>query len=222
MNKNKFTPRAYAFVCILILSALVLSACDPFAWPWLTRVEKAQVEATIAADALKATQIVAALTPGYAPTGATPMPGATSVAPSGIVGLTYDRNTPDCLNKANNPADPLVAGQTTYLAYYLCTAIEAGTTQDAVEKAIAEIQKEAAGVGANIWEGQSVTIPEWQAVLVWCSNASGVVTPNDVSYPIDEQHPAAGQVYELPPIGGGVNARSFSGCEAGFWAVAVR
>lgn len=52
------------FQLFTVITMITLAACDPIVWPWMSRVEKAQIQATVAADAAQATAIVAALTPG--------------------------------------------------------------------------------------------------------------------------------------------------------------
>jgi len=137
--------------------------------------------------------------------------------------LSYDdSDDPNCLDASNDPTDPLAVGQSTYVAFYICTAIQQGNTQSAVEDAIVKIQQDAASVGAQTWSGSSVTIPEFQAAVVWCSNATNVVVPNDTDTPLGNQHSALGEIYVIHEIGGGINGRTFSGCQAGFWAVAVK
>jgi len=155
------------------------------------------------------------------PTATLPAPAAPkkSLFPS----LSYDdSDDPNCLDASNDPTDPLAVGQSTYVAFYICTAIQQGNTQSAVEDAIVKIQQDAASVGAQTWSGSSVTIPEFQAAVVWCSNATNVVVPNDTDTPLGNQHSALGEIYVIHEIGGGINGRTFSGCQAGFWAVAVK
>lgn len=221
MNKKLFTP-----FLITIVLALLVSACDPIQWPWMSRVEKANVEATIAADALKATQIVAALTPG-APTsapGATP--GATPNVPSGIVSLNYDNAEANgnCMTTSNAASDPLMPNQTKYGAYYICVANTAGQKQSDLEAAIVAIQQEANAAGAKTLSGKKITLDNETAWLVWIPNAATVdytTVPNDTAYPASLKHPAQGQIWIVPPFAAGVNGRTFQNADYEFWAVAV-
>lgn len=158
----------------------------------------------------------------------TPMPEA----PDAIVSLNYDRGDPNCGDPSNKPGDPLTVGQEAYVAYYLCQAIDAGTDQ-AMTDAVVSIQKMASTTGAVVWDGKSVTIPEKQAAVVWCSNTTGAVLPNDTAFPLGQEKSTTieydspnglGNVFVIPPIGGGTTGRTFSNCENGngaYWAVAV-
>ncbi len=168
----------------------------------------------------RATLVPATSTPAP-PTAA---PTATLTGTTGITGtvsLKYDNGTGDCMSQANRPSAPFVAKQTNYLANFICEANAAGGKQTDLEKAIVEIQSQAANTGAKVITGSAVTMPEGQAWVVWTSNAEGVTVPNDVAFPAGTTHPAKGQIWVLPPIGGGIGNRTFSGGSAGFWAVAV-
>jgi len=163
---------------------------------------------------------------GSTPQG-TPAPGQNS----NIVSLTYDSGTPDCSLTTQQPGRPWITGQTAYPALYLCNAISAGT-ETAMFQAVQSIQAQATATGALTWTGTSITIPEGTAAGVWCPNTvqEGFNIPNDTAFPLSQNRatPAefdspngAGNFIILPPIGGGVNGRTFSNCSEGFWAVAL-
>lgn len=220
MNAHKrSTLRASALAGMLIV-ALFLSACTlKFQWPIQVVAETTPVPATVA-------------TPPVNPT-AGPQPMTTNVAPAPVAGsLNYDRGDPDCGNATNKPGDPLASGQEAYVAYFLCQAIDTGT-EKAMFDAVGKIQAMSSAISATTWTGgDSVTIPENQAALVWCANTTGLATPNDIAFPLGQEKSTVleydspnglGNVFVLPPIGGGTTGRTFSGCSSpeGFWAVAV-
>lgn len=121
----------------------------------------------------------------------------------------------------------LTSGQTRLAALYLRDAMGAGSTQSAMEAAIASIQREAAASHATTFQGATLTLDQHQAWLVGCSDASRVDFPADTSIVFDKMPKGPAQVYIQVPFAQGVPIRTkdtFSGCNApaGFWAVAVR
>lgn len=219
MNAQKHSTRAYAFVCIFLVLALAVSGCTlKFQSPIVVVPETTPVP-----------------TATSAPINSTVAPEPLVTQPSAPVPVTgslnYDRGDPDCLNGKDKASDPLVTGQETYVAFYLCQSIEAGT-EKAMFDAVGKIQTMASVINATVWTGDSVTIPENQAAVIWCANTTGLVAPNDIAFPLGQEKSTAleydspnglGNVFVLPPIGGGTTRRTFSGCSSpdGFWAVAV-
>lgn len=137
---------------------------------------------------------------------------------------------------ASAPAGPFVSlkydesgefmpeGQTRLIALYLRDAQAAGSSQEAMEKAISLIQQEASTVEATVFEGTTLTLDQHQAWMVWCSNSEGINPPSDVSDVFDNMPTGPGKVWIQVPFGENVPLRSddaWTGCADGFWAVAV-
>ncbi|MBI4066198.1 hypothetical protein HY411_00630 [Candidatus Gottesmanbacteria bacterium] len=107
------TKRSKLFKIFTVIAMITLTACDPISWPWLSRVEKAQVEATIAADAANATAIVAALTPGTVIT----TPGAPVVPPAASTPGSVDARALRLLSADANYRSQGVAAWARQLGY---------------------------------------------------------------------------------------------------------
>ena len=133
---------------------------------------------------------------------------------SGFVWLNYDETD----------GDLLIPGQSRLIALYLREAEGQGTTQAAMEEAVRLIQHEAASANATTMQGLTLTLPQRQAWLVWCSDASKVDYPTDISDVFDMLPQGPGRIWIQVPFAEGVPLRSddtFLGCTGEFWAVAV-
>lgn len=158
--------------------------------------------------------------PAKAPAKATPVPAPTPSPPpaakaSAIVALKYDETG----------GVKLVVGQSKLVAEYL--RLESPISQSALESAVAQIQLEADKAKVTRHEGSTLTLAQDQAWLVWCSNATAVDPPADVSL-VHELTLLAGdtfgRIWIQVPFAEDVPLRSddtWSGCSAQFWAVAV-
>lgn len=152
------------------------------------------------------------------PTVAVVAPTAAPKQTGQFVSLNYDESN----------SDPLTPGQSQLIALYL--RIAAPITQAELENAISQIQQEAATTKAATFQGSTLTLDQRQAWAVWCSNATNVDPPADVSlvHEITLLHPnTLGRVWIQVPFAAGVPLRSdntWRGCNSssGFWAVAVR
>ena len=140
------------------------------------------------------------------------------VQSNGFVSLNYD--------ETNN--DSNAVGQTQIIAQYL--RIPAPIGQTTLEAAISQIQHEAAAANATTFQGNTLTLDQNQAWLVWCSDATQVDPPADVSL-IHEitllAQNTIGRVWIQVPFASGVPLRTddtWSGCNSpsGFWATAVK
>lgn len=133
----------------------------------------------------------------------------------GIVELKYDETG----------GTNLTSGQSKLIALYL--RLKAPISQGALEGAVAKIQQEAATTKAATFEGTTLTLDQRQAWLVWCSNASQVDPPADVSlvHEVTLLDPkTVGRTWIQVPFANGVPLRSddtWTGCSEKFWAVAV-
>lgn len=129
------------------------------------------------------------------------------------------------LNYDETNGDPLTPGQSQLIAIYLRVAMGSNGTQTAMEAAISFIQNEAQVVHATVKEGDTLTLPRDHAWLVWCSNATQVNAPTDVSDVFGQLRTGAGKVWIVVPFAAGVpwpSANTFSGCTgARFWSVAI-
>lgn len=120
----------------------------------------------------------------------------------------------------------LAPGQKQLIALYL--RLPAPISQNALEGAVAKIQQEAAAAKAMVFEGLNLKLDQRQAWLVWCSNATAVDPPADVSlvHEVTLLDPATvGRVWIQVPFAEGVPLRTddtWTGCSGDFWAVAVR
>jgi hypothetical protein len=136
---------------------------------------------------------------------------------SAYVSLNYDETN----------GDPLTPGQSQLIALYL--RIPAPITQTQLETAVSQIQQEAAAANATTFQGSTLKLDQHQAWLVWCSDATQVDPPADVSlvHEITLLDPSTlGRVWIQVPFADGVPIRSddtWKGCnsQTGFWAVAV-
>lgn len=145
----------------------------------------------------------------------TPMPTPPAFQASVMsASLNYD--------ESNN--DPLSVGQNQLIALYL--RLPAPIMQSDLENAISQIQQEAAAVNATVFEGSTLTLDQSVAWLVWCSDATFVDPPADVSL-VHEitllDSTTVGRVWVQVPFAEGVPLRSddtWVGCNA-FWAVLV-
>jgi hypothetical protein len=159
-------------------------------------------------------------TPTAAPAVEQPAPAQQhDAAPSvsAYVSLNYDETN----------GDPLTPGQSQLIALYL--RIPAPITQTQLETAVSQIQQEAAAANATTFQGSTLKLDQHQAWLVWCSDATQVDPPADVSlvHEITLLDPSTlGRVWIQVPFADGVPIRSddtWKGCnsQTGFWAVAV-
>lgn len=131
------------------------------------------------------------------------------------------------LNYDETNADALTPEQTQLIALYL--RILAPITQAQLESAVSQIQVEAAASSAVTFQGSTLTLDQNQAWLVWCSDATAVDPPADVSLVheislLDVN--TLGRVWIQVPFATGVPLRTddtWTGCNAtaGFWAVKV-
>lgn len=220
MNAKMFTPRAYPLVCISFVLALLVSACGLLP-------QQANVPPVEAYQACTAAPIDNVFVDGqnwpcdevraaYATLGAPPVstsaPGPAAV-PAGS--LKYDET-----GGVN-----LAPGQKQLIATYL--RLPAPISQAALEAPVAKIQAEAATAKATVFEGTTLTLDQRVAWLVWCSDATQVDPPADVSlvHEVSLLDPKTlGRVWIQVPFAQGVPLRSddtWTGCNGQFWAVAV-
>lgn len=128
------------------------------------------------------------------------------------------------LNYDETNGDPLTPGQSQLIAIYLRAAMGSNGTQSAMEAAISSIQREAQAANATVREGNTFVPPRDHSWLVWCSNASGVTEPTDVSDVFGTHRTGPGKVWVVVPFAAGVplpTLNTFSNCGGSFWAVAV-
>jgi hypothetical protein len=157
-----------------------------------------------------------------APDVQTMLAGSQPAAPAGQqsaphVSLKYDETKNGLLTN----------GQTQLIARYL--RIDAPISQASLEAAISKIQQEAAATQATTFEGPNLRLDQRQAWLVWCSDATRVNPPADISliHEVTLLDPnTRGRVWIQVPFASGVPLRSddtWEGCNSptGFWAVAV-
>lgn len=155
---------------------------------------------------------------------ATPPPPAQGVPitpPAAPSGSTANAS----LNYDESNADALTPGQSQLIALYL--RIPAPITQSQLETAVSQIQQEAAAANATTFQGTTLTLNQNQAWLVWCSDATQVDPPADVSLVHEITLLAGdtrGRLYIQVPFAQGVPLRTddtWTGCNGTFWAVAV-
>lgn len=103
-------------------------------------------------------------------------------------------------------------GQTEFVAIYL-QIVQAGGS---LEEAIQSIKQQAANARATVQEGNSISIQQLQAYLVWCPNA-------DCAYPTNTVFPLKGfrQDYSKVALIEVGESRMVQ-CPSNCWAVAVR
>lgn len=156
----------------------------------------------------------------------TPIPNTPTVAPT-QPSVAVQPNRFVVLNYDESNSDPLTPGQTQLIALYL--RIPAPISQASLEAAISQIQLEAAATNTTTLQGPFLKLDQNQAWLVWCSDATQVDPPADVSLVHEVTLLASntlGRVWIQVPFAAGVPLRSddtWIGCNSpsGFWAVAV-
>lgn len=135
--------------------------------------------------------------------------------------------TQSSLNYDETNADALVPGQKQLIALYL--RIPAPISQTQLEYAVSQIQTEAVAANAVTFQNSTLTLDQHQAWLVWCSDATQVDPPADVSLVHEITLLATntvGRVWIQVPFAQGVPLRTddtWKGCNSptGFWSVAV-
>ncbi|MBI5126957.1 hypothetical protein HZA76_00685 [Candidatus Roizmanbacteria bacterium] len=97
-------------------------------------------------------------------------------------------------------------------------------TQAEMEACVVSTQQMAANANATVFEGSELTLDSYQAWYVWCSDATTVDAPTDVSMVFDHLPTGPGRIWIQNVFDPNVPARSddtWTGCNGKFWATAV-
>ena len=248
MNTKKFTP-------LVLIVALLVSACGSLGAPapaptldaaalrgTAAALETIDTQVKLACEVGNVEAVVIAGTPRpcpkkgalaaspqpaatSTPAGPTSAPAATVVAPGPVASPAAPTGSMVSLNYDETNSDPLTQGQKALVAAYL--RLPAPISQATLEAAVAKIQQEAAAAKASVLECQTLTLDQKVAWLVWCSDATRVDPPADVSlvHEVSLLDPkTVGRTWIQVPFAAGVPLRSdasWAGCPAKFWAVRV-
>lgn len=223
MKQNRTTLRGHSIVALVLIMTVFLTACNAKAVVPPPQV----IQACSIGDPQSVTDkdgqpwdcsSVRGAFPTATSTSAPAAPAATS-APA----TTAPAAVPTGSLKFDETGGMVLApGQTKLIALYY--RLPAPITQAALENAVKQTQLEAKNAKAEVHQGKTLKLDQRKAWGVWCSNATKVDPPSDVSLVHELSLLAAttvGRFWVQVPFAEGVPLRNddtWTDCQGEFWA----